>query len=50
MDKPISSSLIYRKQSTATQVPVAYYEPSSADKLTISSTVQKVFDLILLDS
>ena len=50
MQKPISSSLIYRKQSTTAQVPTAYSVPTDQAKATISSTVQTIFDLIVLDN
>jgi hypothetical protein len=50
MEKPIAPSLIYRKQSTTTQVPVAFADASSEDKSVISTSVQKIFNLILLDN
>jgi len=50
MDKPLQSSLVYKKTPTTDQVPVAFANPSSADKTTASSTVQKLMDLIVLDN
>ena len=50
MNKPIPGSLIYRKQPTNTQIPVAFADATSTDKATISSTVQTIFDLIVLDN
>jgi len=50
MDKPINSSLVYKKTPTTDQVPVAFANASSSDKSTASSTVQKLMDLIVLDN
>jgi hypothetical protein len=50
MQKPISPSLIYRKISTTSQVPVAFGSPTAANISQIESTVEKIFSLILLDN
>mgnify|MGYP006883131514 FL=1 len=50
MNKPIPGSFIYRKQATNIQIPVAFADATTSDKSNISSTVQKIFDLIVLDN
>jgi hypothetical protein len=49
-NKPLQPGLVYRKQATTAQVPVATRTPSTEEKNAASDTAKRLLKLVVLDN